>query len=70
MRLLGGTHLSSCVHVGAMLDELSHHLHMALLRGQMESVQTILEIEKRSAAGIRNKEKAFSVCFVTFFWGD
>lgn len=46
------THLSSCVHVGAMLDELGHHFHMALLRGQMESVQSVLEGEKREWASI------------------
>lgn len=41
------THLSGCVHVGAVLDELSHHFHMALLRGQMERVQTILGKNKQ-----------------------
>lgn len=47
MRLLGGTHLSSSIHIGTLLDELSHHFHMALLRGQMESIEAILERKKR-----------------------
>lgn len=41
------THLGSCVHVGAQLDELRHHFHMTLFGGQVKSIQTILKRRSR-----------------------
>lgn len=36
------THLGGGIHVGALLKELGHHLHMALLGGQVQSIEAIL----------------------------
>lgn len=48
------SHLSSCVHIGALLDELSYDFHVTLFGGQMESIQTILERKEEGKMIVRH----------------
>lgn len=41
-------YLGRRIHVGAEFQQLSHNLHMALFRGQMESIQAILRKETKN----------------------
>lgn len=53
-RVMGGPHLCGRIHSGFELQQLSNNFYMALLRGQMESIQTILRWENIFSTLVRD----------------